>query len=352
MPRPIAHSFRLTIQRKRRTSARWLRRTIHGVLAASLAIVGLLIFATPAFAHENFITGVPICASPLGSGYTITWTVANDFNLAEAAYVSSVTGGITTVSPTQFSIGPSGNGSGGYGSLPYTTATLTQTLPASASGTITLNVNAKFTDDYLISNSASVTLPTDCSAPPPAPPPVTPPATPPVSPASTVSAVPPSKLVITPVVTPAAVSTAKLGLSIAKTERIGTSGAFVRGPVQAVVGEELEYRIVVTNTGNTALVVALADAHCDAKTLSPAHDQTVAAGGSVIYRCSHLLATLPSANQFRNVASAVGTSAQGSRIGPVKSSVLARVSLPKLTAKELAKAKPAVAVLKKASFTG
>ena len=52
-----------------------------GGLASALTIVGLVAFATPAFAHYDNITASASCSTPLGTGFKITWTIENDFNL-------------------------------------------------------------------------------------------------------------------------------------------------------------------------------------------------------------------------------------------------------------------------------
>jgi hypothetical protein len=108
----------------------------------------------------------------------------------------------------------------------------------------------------------------------------------------------------------------------------------------------------VTNTGNTSLTVVLIDPRCDAGTLSPTGPQTVAVRESIIYSCSHVLLVVPSGGIFRNVATATGTSPQGTRVGPVKSAVAAQVLAPMLKAKSLKAAKPPTPVTKTATFTG
>ena len=88
------------------------RRFAHGFgrlaqvgLAASLVLLGLVAFTTVASAHNNTIVGVSSCASPLGTGYTVTWTVSNDWDMSEVGTVTSVTGGLPTLHATTFTIG-------------------------------------------------------------------------------------------------------------------------------------------------------------------------------------------------------------------------------------------------------
>lgn len=126
---------------------------------------GLVGFALPALAHANDIAPVTSCAIPAGTGYVVTWTVGNDYNLAETGTVTSVTGGLAGIAPESFSISASGNGSGGMGSTPYKTVTLTQTLPASASGTVTLDIQGTWSDGYVTTDPGVATLPTTCQLP-------------------------------------------------------------------------------------------------------------------------------------------------------------------------------------------
>jgi hypothetical protein len=155
--------------------------------------------------------------------------------------------------------------------------------------------------------------------------------------------------VTTPVVTP---PTPRPGISIVKTERVGSRGNFVRGPLRALLGAQLQYRIVVTDTGNTSLSVAFLDPRCDAGTLSPTGPQPVAVDGSILYSCSHVLVAVPSRGIFRNVATATGTSPQGVRVGPLKSAVAAQVFAPTIKIESLKAVKRPTPVLKAASFTG
>lgn len=178
----------------------------------------------------------------------------------------------------------------------------------------------------------------------------------PTTTSTSVAAAPPkasSPTVATPTLrTAASAVTPVPGLSIVKSERVGSSGSFVRDPVQASVGQQLQYRVVVTNTGNTALRVAMTDPRCDAGTLSPAGIQMIGAGDALTYTCSHVLLGVPEGGVFRNTAAATGTSPQGTTVGPFMSSVNAIVSRSAFDTRTLARAKPARAVLLSADFTG
>ena len=119
-----------------------LRRVCKAGLASAIALGGLVVFATTASAHDNIITAAASCNSPLGTGVTITWTIANDYNENVTGTVTSVTGGLSTLGtpPINFSIAASPG-------KPYSTTTLTQKLPASQTGVVTLNINSTWHPD-------------------------------------------------------------------------------------------------------------------------------------------------------------------------------------------------------------
>jgi len=148
------------------------------------------------------------------------------------------------------------------------------------------------------------------------------------------------------------------GLAVLKTERIGSTGAYVAGPLTAQVGDTIEYQIVVTNTGQLSETVNLTDAHCDTGTLSPGGAQTIGPGASMTYTCSHKLAAGDSPT-FTNVAIANATASNGVAVGPVSSQVTASVPAarnPQGTANKVQKvtkkATPARARVRAARFTG
>jgi hypothetical protein len=146
-----------------------IRRSAHGItnlgLGGAITVAGVLGFGTAAYAHANIVSGVVTCASPLGSGYQVAWTVSNDWNLSETAQVVSVTGGVASLSAFSLAIPASGNGAGGKGSLPYASTTLRQSLPGSASGAIVIDVSSVYADHFTTTNAGEVNLPTSCSPP-------------------------------------------------------------------------------------------------------------------------------------------------------------------------------------------
>jgi uncharacterized repeat protein (TIGR01451 family) len=138
------------------------RRMAQGVLALSLVLVGIVAFSTVASAHNDTVVGVASCASPLGSGYSVSWTVSNEWDLSETGTVTSVTGGLATLSATTFSIPAQDAYAATHPSrgatLPYLTAAMTQKLPAQASGVITLTTNSKWADGVDVSDAGTAEL--------------------------------------------------------------------------------------------------------------------------------------------------------------------------------------------------
>jgi hypothetical protein len=194
--------------------------------------------------------------------------------------------------------------------------------------------------------SATVTRPTNCGSGTPPPPP---PGTPPVQNTAPTAPAPPASI------------------SVVKLERVGTTGGFGAGPVDAVVGQTVYYQIVVTNSG-PAVTLSAADPGCTG--LAPTGPQALETGKSLTFTCSHTIVAgdIPS---YTNVATATATSANGKPV-TATSNVVANVATggvlgvtaqkkpatvhQHVKAKKVKKvtkvAKPARAVVRKASFTG
>ncbi len=107
-------------------------------------------------------------------------------------------------------------------------------------------------------------------------------------------------------------------IALHKVERIGSSGSFTHGPVTGSPGDTVNYRMMVTNTGNTTLVIAFTDPRCDSGTLSApsvisgsydAATKTLSAGGELLYTCSHVLTI--GDQPYTNTASVTGTPPSG-----------------------------------------
>ena len=149
-----------------------------------------------------------------------------------------------------------------------------------------------------------------------------------------------------------------------KTERVGSTGAFVRGPVRGKVGQRVFYRLTVTNTGTVPVSVTVKDPGCDAGTLKPVGAAVLNPGASFTFTCSHLLKARDG-NQYVNVAIATATASNGAQ-ATATSRVVANVVAGEVlgtqkTVKKKAKpkvktvtkkAKPAKPVTAGASFTG
>ena len=141
----------------------WFRRIVQGGIALSLVLIGMVAFSTAASAHDDLIVGVASCSSPLGSGYSVSWTVSNNYDMSEAGTVTSVTGGLATLHATTFAIGAQDSAyathqTSQFATLPYLSAALTQKLPAQATGVITLHTNSTWADGTNVTDSGTTGL--------------------------------------------------------------------------------------------------------------------------------------------------------------------------------------------------
>ncbi len=184
-----------------------------------------------------------------------------------------------------------------------------------------------------------------------------PPTTPNPPPPPTLTPTPPP-VVVPPTVTPPP------AVSLVKTERVGGTGAFVRGPVRGKVGQRVFYRLTVTNTGTVPVSATMKDQGCDAGTLKPVGAAVLNPGASFTFTCSHLLKARDG-NQYVNVAVVTATAADGAQATAtsrvlatvVAGEVLGTQKIVKKKAKPKVKpvtkkAKPAKPVTAGASFTG
>jgi hypothetical protein len=185
----------------------------------------------------------------------------------------------------------------------------------------------------------------------------TPPQTPVVPTTPTTPTTPPVVEVAPAVIPPPAVS-------LVKTERVGTTGTFVRGPASGKVGQRVFYRLTVTNPGTVPVSVTVKDPGCDAGTIKPIGAAVLNPGASFTFTCSHLLKARDG-KQYVNVAVATATASNGAQ-ATATSRVVANVvagevlgtqktvkkkAKPKVK-KVTTKAKPAKPVVVGASFTG
>src|SRR5439155_1095834 len=95
------------------------------------------------------------------------------------------------------------------------------------------------------------------------------------------------------------------GFETKKEQRIEGEPAYTTAKLQAKLGQKVEYRISVKDTGNTSLALAsLSDAKCDAGTISGPSQSPIAPGESATYSCSHVLSSL---GAYTNVATVTAT---------------------------------------------
>src|SRR5436190_32551 len=82
------------------------------------------------------------------------------------------------------------------------------------------------------------------------------------------------------------------GFETKKEQRIEGEPAYTTAKLQAKLGQKVEYRISVKDTGNTSLALAsLSDAKCDAGTISGPSQSPIAPGESATYSRTHLLSS-------------------------------------------------------------
>ena len=155
-------------------------------------------------------------------------------------------------------------------------------------------------------------------------------------------------------------------VSLVKTERVGATGAFVRGPVRGKVGQRVDYRLTVTNTGTVSIKATVTDPGCDAGTLKPVGAALLNPGASFTFTCSHVLRA-SDGSTYVNVGVTTATATNGAQV-TATSRVVAQVAAaevlgtqktvkkkakPKPKVKKVVKkAKPAKPVVAGASFTG
>ena len=131
------------------------KKTVRRRLAvggAGLTIGAAILFVaavTPAFAHTPVLSGSTVCSN---RSHVITWSIGNDYNLPMAITSAAATKGTASYAVTGYhaTVGPSGSA---------THATSAKTVvPASATGSVTLTIHARWTDGFTKTGSTSVSL--------------------------------------------------------------------------------------------------------------------------------------------------------------------------------------------------
>jgi SdrD B-like protein len=120
------------------------------------------------------------------------------------------------------------------------------------------------------------------------------------------------------------------GIKVVKEQQIAGSGQpFTTAPLSTTVGQQINYRITVTNTGDVPLALSFSDPRCDAGTitgptgnLNP--DRTLPSGGVAQYFCSHVVQA-GDVPQLTNAATVTGQPPSGSPVSG-ESSVVANVA--------------------------
>src|SRR5439155_1765088 len=77
-----------------------------------------------------------------------------------------------------------------------------------------------------------------------------------------------------------------------KEQRVEGESAYTTAKLSGKLGQKVEYRISVKDTGNTSLALAsLSDAKCDAGTISGPSQSPIAPVESATYSCRHVLSS-------------------------------------------------------------
>lgn len=113
---------------------------------------------------------------------------------------------------------------------------------------------------------------------------------------------------------------------------VGAGGSYTSGQLSGVVGQTVEYEIVVKNMGNVPLTLSsLSDPHCDAATLAggPEGGAALPVGASSTYTCTHRLSAADgTAGSYANTVTLTGTppGGEGSPITNSSNTVVVAVS--------------------------
>jgi hypothetical protein len=126
-------------------------------LALSVGVGGVasLALVTAASAHASLLSGTAQCQS--NGTYTVTWTISNDWTLADTITEVSHTGGGTISGlPTTIPASPAKT-------PPFNSVTVLQTGVSGSATSASLTVHGTWTDKVTETNSGSVALPGTCS---------------------------------------------------------------------------------------------------------------------------------------------------------------------------------------------
>jgi len=115
------------------------------------------------------------------------------------------------------------------------------------------------------------------------------------------------------------------GFTLAKVQSVGGS-AFTASPITADVGQTIDYQVIVTNTGNEPLNLALVDTMCSsfAGPNGGALTGTLAVGATDTWTCSHVVVA-GDRPTYVNVAQVTATPPSGTPLPVQRASVLANI---------------------------
>ena len=126
-----------------------LRRLVASGATVALATVGVQVLATgAAFAHAVAVKGSAACQSD--GTYTVTWTIANEYESSEVSTVTHHTPDASTLTASSVRTDA------------YESATISQAGIASNAGSASLTVSSFWSDEYGRHNHGSVELEGNC----------------------------------------------------------------------------------------------------------------------------------------------------------------------------------------------
>jgi hypothetical protein len=125
-------------------------------LSVGVGGVASLALVTAASAHASLISGTAQCQS--NGTFTVSWTISNDWTLADTITEASNVGGGTFVGlPTTIPASPAKT-------PPFKSVTVLQTGIAGSAKTASLTVHSTWSDNVTETNSGSVSLPAPCTS--------------------------------------------------------------------------------------------------------------------------------------------------------------------------------------------
>ena len=125
--------------------------------------------------------------------------------------------------------------------------------------------------------------------------------------------------------------TAEPSLTIEKRQQIaGGASGFTTAPLTGIVGQTVDYQIVVSNTANVSETISeFVDPHCDAETLGGGPGTSpLTPGQSTTFTCRHVLSTV---GTYINQASATARTAGGNPLTQISNEVEVTAAKPDFT---------------------